>query len=244
MTEESRSRLMDCWESLREIKNLMGRMTAAYTTRDEAEIFSRYWCDLPDCSLGVNEGYFVGPEEVARYYRELGDRIREESRIIRDAFPHALGGRTDEEIYGVGLMTYRPVDTGVVEIAEDGKTAKGIWCIRGSYSELTEAGPIAKWEWGWFACDFVEVGGTWKIWHMLYLQEIDRRCGEPWVGENTPLPAEPRFSAVSGLSRPVPTVRRTLRERYDLTRRFTMPPRLPEAYRTFAETFSYGYEEA
>ena len=36
----------------------------------------------------------------------------------------------------MGMIDYKPVDTGVIEVAKDGQTAKGLWMIRGSYSKI------------------------------------------------------------------------------------------------------------
>ena len=40
--------------------------------------------------------------------------------------------KTEEETYGIGTMNYYPLDTPVIEIVEDGKTAKGIWALCGT----------------------------------------------------------------------------------------------------------------
>ena len=156
------------WEDQREIKNLMGRMSADYTLKKEADMFENYWSCRPDVCLGINTGYFKGADNVRRYYENQGERIALESRLIYERFPETFKGKT--------------LSSPLIEVAGDGETAKGIWCTRGSYSLLTAGGPQGFWEWGWFAVDFVREGDEWKIWHMLYLREVDRPCGSPWTG--------------------------------------------------------------
>ena len=232
--------LLSRWEDQREIKNLMGRLSQDYTLKKEGEMFQKYWSDRSDVSLGVNDGWFVGPESVAAYYASEAERIRLESSLIQAAFPAELGDKSEEEVYGVGMMTYRPVDTPVIELSEDGQTAKGLWTIRGSYSLLTAGGPQGFWEWGWFAVDFVREGENWKIWHMQYLREIDRPCGGAWVGEAKTYDEIPEFAAMKDFRYAEPDVKTVLRAPYSAARPFTPAPRMPEPYVTFAETFSYG----
>ena len=55
------------WEDQREIKNLMGRMSADYTLKKEAGMFENYWSTRPDVCLGINTGYFKGAVNVRRY---------------------------------------------------------------------------------------------------------------------------------------------------------------------------------
>ena len=232
--------LLSRWEDQREIKNLMGRMSQDYTLKKEGGMFAAYWSAREDVCLGINEGYFTGPEHVAAYYADQARRIALESRLIAAAFPDQLGGKSEEELFGVGMMTYRPVDTPVIELSEDGETAKGLWCIRGSYSVLTPGGPQGFWEWGWFAVDFVRENGAWKIWHMLYLRDIDRPCGSSWVGPEKTYEPRPEFAEMAQFKALEPNVKRTLRERYSAHRVFAPSPRMPEPYVTFADTFSYG----
>lgn len=235
-TEERLSR----WEDQREIKNLMGRLSQDYTLKKEGGMFEKFWSRREDVCLGVNDGYFTGPDHVAAYYADQARRIALESRLIAAAFPKNLGDKTEEELYGVGMMTYRPVDTPVIELSEDGQTAKGLWCIRGSYSVLTPGGPQSFWEWGWFAVDFIREGEDWKIWHMLYLKDIDRPCGGAWVGPAKVYDEVDSFAEMKDFKPLEPNVKRTLREEYSVRRAFAPSPRMPEPYTTFAETFSYG----
>ncbi len=231
------------FEDIREIRNLMGRISSDYVLKKDVDIPRNHWALRDDVSLGVNEGWFVGRQEVARYYDRQGERIALESELIQKAFPKELGEKSKQEVYGAGMMNYKPVDTAVIEIAGDRQTAKGIWCIRGSHSLLSEGGPIAYWEWGWFAVDFIMEEEQWKIWHMLYLQEVCRPCGHAWTGPEKEYPALEQFAQMRGWEPAKPTVPAVLRQRYDAQREFLPSPRVPEPYETFAETFSYGYEE-
>jgi hypothetical protein len=138
------------------------------------------------------------------------------------------------------MIGYKPLDTGVVEIAEDRQTAKGIWFIRGSYADLTPGGPLSYWAWGWLAADFVWEDGEWRFWHLLEVYDIHTPCGTKWNETPEPLPDMPEFAAIRQFHMPEPTVQRTVRQQYHTQRRHTPPPQFPKPYRTFEETFSYG----
>lgn len=239
----SAEEMLGRWEDVRDIRNRMGRVSADYVLKKDGFIFSNHWSQREDVCLGVNEGYYVGRAAVAGYYAAQDKRIAVESAKIQQLFPQELGGKSAQEIHGVGMMDYKPVDTYVIEEAADGKTAKGIWMLRGSHSQLTQSGPVAYWEWGWFAVDFVREEEQWKIWHMQYLQEIDRVAGGKWTGPEKTFQPRPEFADFQLPPLPQPTVSVPLRQRYSPSRPFTPSPRLPEPYETFAETFSYGIEE-
>lgn len=239
MTKEEK---LSRWEDVREIKNLMGRMSADYVLKKEKRMPDRYWSKEEDVSLGVNNGYFLGQDGIRTYYNGQDARIEAESSMIQAAFPEELGSKSKEEIQGVGMMNYKPIDTAVIEVAGDRKTAKGIWMIRGSHSQILTCGPVAYWEWGYFAADFVYENKEWKIWHLLYLTEIDRPCGHPFVGPEFKYEDRPEYKGAADIVLPEPDVPMTVRETYSAERPFLRSPRLPQPYETFEETFSYGYE--
>lgn len=230
------------WEDVREIKNLVGRMSTDYVLKEERNMLANYWSDRDDICLGVNTGYFFGRTAVAEYYAGEEARIAAESAMIQAAFPEALGEKSAEEIHGVGMIDYKPVDTGIIEVALDRRTAKGLWMIRGSHSQITTGGPVAYWEWSWLAVDFVREDGVWKIWHQLYLREIDRPCGYAFVGEEHVFPDRPEFAGAEAITLPEPNVKMTLREPYAADRPFAPSPRVPVPYETFEDTFSYGMD--
>lgn len=232
--------LLDKWEHLREIKNLMGRLSTDYVLKEHRSMLERYWSTRQDICLGINEGWFDSHDAVKAYYENQAKRIELESRLIQAAFTEELGSKAPEDVYGVGMLDYKPVDTPVLELAEDRLTAKGLWTIRGSHSILTPGGPMAYWEWGWFAVDFIFENNNWKIWHMQYLQDVCRPCGAPWTGNQKTYKLRPEFAEITHWVPLSPSVPANLHERYSTGRKAASGPRLPEPYRTFSETFTYG----
>lgn len=232
--------MLERLEWRRDIRNLMGRISADYSVREEAQIYNRYWSRRDDVVLGINEGWYVGPDAVSGYYKALGEEIALAAKCVQKDFPDKLGDMTDEELYGIGAMAYIPFDSQVIEIADDGQTAKALYNVRGSYSRVTPCGPLAYWLFGWAAVDYVMEDGQWKIWHMQWLRNVDVQCGTPFGTEPEKLPALEVYAPLKDFHMPEPTVKVTLMENYYTDRPFTKSPKVPEPYETFADTFSYG----
>ena len=240
MNSYSADELLDRMEWRREIRNVMGNISHDYAVKDEARVFERYWTKEQEPCLGINTGYYKGREAVAGYYRALGEEIALTSSLIQKSFPKELGELSAEKVYGVGMMTYLPFDSHVIEIAEDTKTAKGIWNIRGSYSYLTPSGPVANWTYGWAAVDFVHENGEWKVMNMLLVYNIDHQCGVPFCGEEKSYPAVEDFAEIASFKMPEPNVPCNVMETFRPDRPRTGSPEVPVPYSTFADTFSYG----
>lgn len=122
---------------------------------------------------------------------------------MQKRFPKELGGKSDEEIYGVGPFKVKPMACPVIEVAGDGQTAKACGSAR---VPITTWRPAALWptDLGYFAADFVKEGDGWKIWHLQYLNDVDCICGQSWAGAQVPYPDLPEFAPLAGL--PLPRV--------------------------------------
>ena len=235
--------LVDRWEVRRRIQNIMGVFSQHYLLKMEKEIYKDLWSAGEDVCFATNDGYYVGKEAVKGYYEALHQQNTLTNRLLREKFPEKVAGKTEEETYGIGFMNYFPLDTPVIEIAADGETAKGIWALRNTYAQLNAGGPEAYWQWGWVAVDFRKEAEDWKIWHLQLLNDVHVRAGQKLHEAYVPYPDLPEFSALKDFSMPEPTVKTMVRPLYQTDRPFTEPPRLPEPYDTFANTFSYGCAE-
>ena len=242
----STEQLIDRWEDQRDIKNLMGRYSEACLIKKEKTIFKDFWAAADDVCYGVNDGWYSGPEAVAGYYEAIHQGTLLKAELFKKHFCDKLADKTLDEIYGMGALNVKPMGTPIIEIAADGKTAKGIWYCQGAYSDVTPAGPVAYWTFGVFAVDFIregaetDFGGGWKIWHMLYVEDINHPCGQNWTQPTKPYPDVPDFAELKAFELPAPNVAAKNHELYTPDRPFTKTPPIPEPYETFAETFSYG----
>lgn len=237
----SKEDLLTRWEIRREVQNIMGKYSQSYCIKQEGSL-GQFWSRRDDICLGLNDGWYVGQEAVLGYYAAIEAETALASRLIAARFPEKLAGKTEEELFGVGQISYRPIDTQVVEVADDLRSAKGLWVVRGLVERVTTAGPVSFWDFSYWAVDFVLEDGAWKILHMLDLHEIDKRQGLGLTDAEPALPEDPAFAEMASVTYPAPTVPCVLRETYRADRAFTPSPRVPEPYRTLDETFSYGME--
>lgn len=202
--------------------------------------WQEFWC-APEAepTLGVNDGFYQGYEAVGAYY-EAKRRITEaKSRLVGQAYPQ-LAGKTPEELFGIGQMTVQNLTCQVIEVARDGRTAKGLWYYTTIDLDLAPSGPEARWYWGRMGIDFRLEDGQWKIWHLMDALDFDGLMGTDWNNPEPVRPPLPEYQAVAELKLPEPNVKRKNHEKFYRLRPVVPFPAVPKPYDTFADTFSYG----
>lgn len=226
----------------REIQNIMGKYALMTMICKQSELVDKFWSrQAEQPTLAKNDGWYVGLDAIRGYYQAVTDHMAAKAALLKRLFPEQLGDKTDAEAFGAGEHFPRPLTTPLVEVAADGKTAKGLWQVMGADNSITQYGPLSTWSWGYVAADFVLEDDEWKIWHLQEFVELDAPVATSWVKEN-PFPVLPEFASLAGHRLPAPTVAAKLYEAYSPEREYTAPPRMPEPYNTFADTFSYGME--
>jgi len=233
--------LIGRWEDQRDLKNLMGKICFSILLKQESAMADRFWSAREDISLGTNEGWYLGQEAVRGYYNAVHAHTLAYTDFMKRSFPEKMNKLSPKEQYGAGSMDVRPMDTSVIEIAEDGETARGIWYSRGTYNDITPQGPLAFWNVGIYACDFVRENNAWKVWHMLNFIDIHVPGGRSWGNPNPePFPLLEAFAEAVPFQPPEPSKAETLYKAYYPGRPFQKLPEPPVPYQTFAETGSYG----
>lgn len=228
------------WYDRREIQNLAGKYVTSILIKREKCIFDDFWADSEDVCLGFNAGYYKGPEAVKAYFEAEHAATVVRSGLIRDMFPELLADKTEEQLYGVGQLHAMPLTTPVLELAEDGMSAKGIWHVLGSDNTVTREGPLSHWSVGFLCIDFLKQDDEWKLWHVFFAEDIHCAMGENWTRPQTHEADPVCAAALDAVKYPAFSVEREVYKAYSTDRPFTPPPRIPEPYATFAETFSYG----
>ena len=221
------------WD-VEDVKTLMHRRVYLMTADLRAEELEQLWAAEPEhrktASYGTNWGYYVGMDAIRDYYVTSHERRLEEQE------------KETGKPRNTGNLYAHPISTGLVELAEDGKTAKGLWYSIGQETYARPDGTAeARWMLGKVAADFVREGDEWRIWHLVVSTDADCEAGkdygsypvyEDWSAESTN-PVRREFGA--------PTVE-TLT--HDVTFNWWddypfMPPR---NYKTFTDGISYGPE--
>ncbi len=222
--------MADVVEDTTAIANIMGAFTFLNCYKQHKRQFENWSHNEPTITL--NDGKYVGYEAVKAFFVDYHEaQTRWANETMRKLFPEELGGKSDEEIWAVGSNTVLNFTTPLIEVAFDGQTAKGMWYVYGSTTEVYSTGPKAAWNFGRCAVDFVKEDGVWKIWHMTMFTDIQCPVGGNW-GKDKMYPHE-------GVEIPEPTVKEHYYTGYGEDFLSLVEPPLPEPYDTFANTFSY-----
>ena len=149
-------------KSVNEIQNLMGTYTVNHVPKNMADHVELFALEMPDVSVEVGDrGVYRGPEAVK-----------------------ALFGQTfTMDLKGNLLIHY--LATPMIEVAGDGKTAKGVWRSPGIEAVVPKGGgkPVPLWSFGSYACDFIHAGGRWKIWHLHWFRTVKSSFKDGWVDD-------------------------------------------------------------
>ena len=152
-------------------RNLMGRYSYYRTAFQSKEIVD-LWAKRDDDKLVTPWGSYQGHQGIeACYLQDIGDRS--DAKVF-------------EAIKGAVIM--HEVDTEVIEVAEDLRTAKAAFLSQGhdTYVDRTDNETVhAKWAWEKYSVDFIREDGEWKIWHMTIYPLFQSEYGEGWADNQT-----------------------------------------------------------
>lgn len=229
------------WEHIRAIENLMGKATYYGIYCWDEKIFEDMWCkEAPDPTLGFNNGYYKGYEAIKGFYKACQDLNTLRSQLVKAANPQEFGDKTLEEAYGAGSLDVNNLTTPIIELAEDCKTAKGLWYYMRGNTNYDATGIATYHQWGWLGVDLVNENGQWKIWHMVSAEDLNWRAGTTWTEAAEPLPILPEYAPLADFKFPEPNVPCQVYELWHDRRVNADFPGMPKPYVTFADTFSYG----
>lgn len=195
-----------------------------------------------------NMGIIEGMAQIRKFYGDnltmhLKNLLASASKIMPEIknIPENLGVGFGHEM---NFLT-----TPIIEIAGDGKTAKGIWYspgvnLVGSVIEEGKTRMRGEWRMTKYGVDFAKEDAKWKIWHIkIYMDNTP----PSWIYEN----GKPIYrtadgtretedghpsSATSGIS---VKLNQDTYKPWSPEHSQKIEPRLPEPYYTFTETFSY-----
>ena len=229
------------WEATRAVENLVGKRMFYGIYRWSEKCWEDLWCrKAPEPTLGFNNGYYKGYEAIGAYFKACQELAELKTRVVKEANPEELAGKSLEELYGVGSLDVWNMTTPIVEVADDLKTAKGLWYYLRGNTDYTAAGITTYHQWGWMGVDFVNEDGEWKIWHMVCAEDLNFLAGTSWTEPRVVKPVDPKYAEIGTFKLPEPNVPMTVFEYWHDRRKQVDFPGVPKNYATFAETFSYG----
>jgi len=154
------------------IQNVMSRHVMYHCYGLHQEEMEQIWVQEPEnqatASFGQNQGYMVGyPAIWEAYVDGHTESWLESAKKYCTSNGIDIEGWSDEDILntygGVGQLLLHVTTTAVIEVAEDGQTAKAFWYSPGLVAETGQSGNAI---WEAYGVDFVKENGEWKIWHL------------------------------------------------------------------------------
>lgn len=182
------------------------------------------WAQREDSRVEMSWGVYDGYEGVRACY----DKCHKEN----------LGDM-------VGILPVHALTTPVIEVAQDGKTARAVWISPGFESHPDEDNPGkagCNWAWMKYGTDFICEDGVWYIWHMttygLFMTDYYKSWGDTTAegGERNALALLDELSAEAQPSR-MPYHKDW---NYAVDRAPDPDPVPPEKYESWDE-IGYGY---
>lgn len=225
------------WQ-LEEIKHLMSLRSYYYMNDMRTEEINEMWVQEPEhartASFGRNWGYYVGMDAIRNYYVVQHNERRHES-LTAMCKTHPELQDTSANL-GFGCSQMHPVTTPVVVIADDGKTARGVWYSVIQESEGKPDGSCyAYWSTEVTAADFVLENEKWRIWHLVIASDFICPAGEAFADQPVVLPPENNVIRKEFGTPTIPMLT------HDVT--FCWEdnyPAFPEPYITYSDKNSYG----
>lgn len=159
---EALARRVERLEHIRAIEQLMGRRAYLHSAGLNGAEMDQCWARREDITFEPEDwGVWEGRRAVRQAYVE------------GNPFPDGTKG----------LLIEHTLTTGVIEVADDFETAKGVWISPGheTFPIVEGQPPKPHWSWGRYEVDFVREDGEWRIWHLHVLTTFRTPYEQSWV---------------------------------------------------------------
>jgi hypothetical protein len=225
------------------VANVMGRHAFYHGAGKGCEELDAIWAKHPPTAdTFTNPGGAWTGEHIRSSYCVMNE-VNEQKDLdaLRKQYPEVPDGPAS---YGAGTFLFHFLTTPIIEIAGDGKTAKGMWYSPGimiGAQNGTDHQPGGIFFFEKYGVDFIKEDGQWKIWHIQmfydYTGPLEHGLAVVPVKEKNPVKEagekasqDPRMKQDKGNPNPY--------QEWSPTRIPVMVP-TPAPYYTFSETFSY-----
>lgn len=222
---EALERKIDRLQAYHDVANVMAGYAINHCQKNIAHDADYFALDMPDVSVEIaNGGVLVGPEAVKALYKDV---------------------YYQEEYHGKYLKHY--LTTPAIEVAEDGKTARGVWYSPGWESDKLDGSedivPIISF--GAYSADFIKTEKGWKIWHLHWYHVVKCQFEDGWVH-----PAKEKQEDPAGARKRHPALKNatvldpTYQFEYNLSAIQESIPAAPLPYQTWDGDLSWPLVEA
>ena len=249
-------------EDVNAIQNLMSKMSYLYEAAMYEERLNYVSRKTPGVKVEIGgRGVFEGFEGARRTMVDVEKGFEHSHALgMKEKFPDVKLDDKGQPIWDAqrgtehaGEFESELLGTPVIEIAADGKTAKGMWMSLMVVGKAVETkiqvanqiagpNPQAAWIWWKSSADFVKEGDEWKIWHYLKNPYWATPYAKDWVEFSLDRPPVPPACTVKGrLLHGSPDGPTTLAyDSYRITREPKLLPKPPEPYQTFDPKEAYS----
>jgi len=210
-------------QAARDVENVMNRYEYMMSHDQFRYVYDNLFASkMEDLRMELPFGKWVGPKSVERCV------IGYHSWLCLD----------DKGQPRPGVLFYNVNSQAIIEIADDLKTAKGLWICPGYSAKDTPEGHVAGAGTAVRACDFIydEETGRWKIWHYIVTGLTSHPYDISFVKNKENVQAKSFRTFPEGTE---PDDEPTYFWMYSTEARVDYYPYIPEPYKTFSETFSY-----
>ena len=224
-----------------EIKNLYAAHAYCMGAQKQRYELETYWAkERDDIVYAVGDDAWVGRELVYAYYADSTERAAHRRlSSIHQLDPENV--EDSDENLNIGDLCIRGGSTPQLEIAGDGRTAKGVWQTISLTSYLDSSDtPIPFLAVGRDLVEFIREEDGWKIWHFRVLRDFQWRTSEDLVLNKTRL-----FRTVGNSGTMVPATVKLrpfeMEGNYNTRRVPKFAPPLPKPTPTWDEEQSFCY---
>jgi len=224
MTNEELERIVLKTQAAREVENCMNKYEYLMSHDQFEYVYDNLFAiNMPDVRMELPFGKWVGPDSLRRCV------VNYHSRLCLD----------ESGLPIPGVMFFNVNAQSIIEVADDLKTAKGLWVCPGFGALVTPDNKhMAVEGTAKRACDFIcdETDGRWKMWHYRVSGWTSHPYGVSFVDDKSEGQSE---GAIVFTEDTKPDGPPDYYWQYSTTRRVNYYPPIPVPYRTFDETFSY-----
>lgn len=240
--EEKVQRALD----YQEVQNVMSKHMYLYGACKHQEEIDQCWAmKQPDVRWTYNGCVYEGEDFIKFYVTGWEDRIMAHQEEVAKWYPADVV----MENAGMGSIRAHVQTTPIIEIAGDGKTAKGVWYSNGlcAWIDGNTGKPFSANVWEKYGVDFIKEDGQWRIWHLSHYWDFALPTGKSMADIQWPDTKDPRPQWTNDFNgnnrmKGLEFTRYTDGEIYKQYHPMRVPqlmPKLPEPYETFDPNDAY-----
>lgn len=152
-----------------EVVKVINKHSYYHSNEMRREELDSLWVRQPShrrtASLGYNNGFYVGFEEIERHY--VGYREAQRFAALKPYHDADANVELCQRNLGLGCAAMNTATTPLVYIAEDGNSAQYLGYRLGFQSTGKPDGSADSYmDFGLIHCDLLKEDGAWKIWHL------------------------------------------------------------------------------